>query len=71
MRKRIKKSIFAGSSDKQKVVEWRKELADNHQRNSSLFMSINQTVTLKPKTGLQLFEEKPKASIAEFKRRKQ
>lgn len=67
MRNRIKKAIFAGSSDKQKVVEWKQELEENHQRNSSLFMTINQTVQLKPKTGLELFEERLKANIAEFK----
>ena len=69
MRKRINKSIFAGSSDKQKVVEWTKDLEENHQKNSSLFMTINQTITLKPKTDLKLFEERLKARIAEFKAR--
>lgn len=69
MRKRINKSIFAESSDKQKVVEWKKELEENHIRNSSLFMTINQTVQVKPKTDLELFEERLKASIAEFKAR--
>jgi hypothetical protein len=69
MRKRINKSIFAGSSDKQKVIEWKKELEENHVRNSSLFMTINQTITLKPKTNLELFEERLKANIAEFKAR--
>lgn len=67
MRNRIKKAIFAGSSDLQKVVEWKKELEENHQRNNSLFMTINQTITLKPKTGLELFEERLKESIAMFK----
>jgi hypothetical protein len=67
MRNRIKRAVFAGSSDLQKVVEWRQELEENHQRNSSLFMTINQTITLKPKTGLELFEERLKASIAKFK----
>jgi hypothetical protein len=70
MRKRIKKSIFAGSSDKQKVVEWRQELEENHARNSSLFMTINQTVQVKPKTSLELFEEGLKRKIAEFKQSK-
>lgn len=69
MRKRINKSIFAGSSDKQKVIEWKKELTENHQKNSSLFMAINQTIQVKPKTDLELFEERLKARIAEFKAR--
>lgn len=68
MRKRIKKAIFAGSSDQQKVIEWKQELEENHIKNSSLFMVINQTVNIKPKTKLQLFEENLKAKLEQFKR---
>lgn len=67
MRNRIKKAIFAGSSNKQKVVEWRQELEENHIKNSSLFMTIHQTVQVKPKTSLELFEEKLKAKIKEWR----
>lgn len=67
MRNRIKKAIFAGSSNKQKVVEWRQELEENHERNSSLFMTIHQTVQVKPKTSLELFEEGLKAKIKEWR----
>ena len=70
MRKRINKSVFVGSSDKQKVVEWRQELEENHTKNSSLFMTINQTVQVKPKTSLELFEEGLKRKIKEFKQSK-
>jgi hypothetical protein len=70
MRKRINKSVFVGSSDKQKVIEWRQELQDNHEKNSTLFMTINQTVQVKPKTSLELFEEGLKRKIAEFKQSK-
>lgn len=68
MRKRIKRAIFAGSSSQQRRAEFRQELLDNHNNNQATFMLINQTVSLKPKTELQLFEERLKASIAEFKR---
>lgn len=71
MRKRIKRVIFAGSSDRQHLADFRKELKENHINNEPFFMLINQTVTLKPKTGLQLFEEGLKKKIEEFKRRKQ
>lgn len=67
MRNRIKKAIFARSSNKQKVVEWRQELEENHIKNSSLFMTIHQTVQVKPKTSLELFEEKLKAKIKEWR----
>ena len=71
MRQRIKKAIFAGSSDKQKIVEFKQQLLENHTKNSSLFMTINQTVQLKPKTSLELFEERLKEQIKLFKYRKQ
>lgn len=70
MRKRIKRTIFAGSSNLNNIVEWKKELEENHQRNSSLFMTINQTVNIKPKSSLELFEEGLKRKIAEFKQSK-
>lgn len=70
MRNRIKKAIFAGSSDKQKIIEWRQELEDNHKRNNSLFMTIHQTVQVKSKTSLELFEEGLKRKIAEFRQSK-
>lgn len=70
MRKRIKKSIFVGSSDTQKVVKWRQELEDNHKRNSILFMTINQTVQIKPKTPIELFEENLIRKISEFRQSK-
>lgn len=67
MRKRIKRTIFAGSSSLNNIVEWKKELEENHVRNSNLFMTIHQTVQVKPKTSLELFEEGLKKKIAEFK----
>ena len=70
MRNRIKKAIFAGSSNKQRIVEWRQELEENHVKNSSTFMVINQTVQVKPKTSLELFEEGLKRKIKEFKQSK-
>lgn len=70
MRKRIKRTIFAGSSNLNNVIEWKKELEENHVRNSSLFMTIHQTVQIKPKTSLELFEEGLKRKIAEFKQAK-
>lgn len=70
MRNRIKKAIFAGSSDKNKIIEWKNELEENHIKNSSLFMTIHQTVQIKPKTSLELFEEGLKRKIAEFKQAK-
>lgn len=70
MRNRIKKAIFAGSSNINNVVEWKKELEENHVKNSSLFITIHQTVQVKPKSSLELFEEGLKRKIAEFKQSK-
>lgn len=70
MRKRIKRTIFAGSSNLNNIVEWKKELEENHVKNNTLFMTIHQTVQVKPKTSLELFEEGLKRKIAEFKQSK-
>lgn len=68
-RRRINRACIASSSNyaesKKAHIAYIKE---EHNKNNVILMSIS-SVSVKPKTDLELFEERLKASIAEFKAR--
>ena len=68
MRKRIRTSAICSSDNYAASKRAHKQMLErNHVENSATFMAISNSVTITPKSDLELWEEGLKRKIEEFK----